>query len=154
MTARLSAKEKARRKREREMPVVISGPDPTIAAHRVLHAAGWKWIQNEWVKPQPIEATTATEILAKAAEHQAARAATYDSPGGERSMERTVQVFNLVTRRDIATDRPLTESEGWQFMQLLKDVRDRATKKPHRDSLEDKVSYASLQAEARLREGA
>ncbi len=61
-------------------------------------------------------------------------------------MEHTVAAFNVITRRD------LTESEGWLLLQILKDVRDRSSRAPHPDSLDDCVSYAALKAEARLKE--
>lgn len=74
------------------------------------------------------------------------RAATYDKPEGERSMQRTVDAFNIITGRD------LTASEGWLLLQILKDVRDRQRSLPHTDSLEDCIAYAALKAEARLME--
>ncbi len=101
------------------------------------------------VTPEP---KTSTDILQRAAAIQRQRAQDYDQPGGERSMEATVLAFNVITRRDIASGRGLTPSEGWLLMQILKDVRDRSTAKPHVDSLEDCVSYAALKAEARLKE--
>lgn len=99
------------------------------------------------VGPLPLApATSATTLLHAAAGHMEQRAATYDAPGGERSMQRTVAAFNAITGRD------LTESEGWLLMQVLKDVRDRQRQQPHQDSLEDCVAYAALKAEARLKE--
>jgi len=89
---------------------------------------------------------TAPQILNKAATIMEQRGKQYDKPEGERSMGRTVAAFNLVTGRD------LSESEGWLLLQILKDVRDRQTKAPHVDSLEDCVAYAALKAEARLQE--
>lgn len=91
---------------------------------------------------------TAPKILDAAAGHMRDRAATYDSPQGERSMGRAVAALNAVLGR-----QALTESEGWLLLQLVKDVRDRQCAKPHRDSLEDGVAYAALKAEARLQEG-
>lgn len=91
-------------------------------------------------KPTP----AAPDILTTAAKHMADRAKTYDKPGGERSMGRTVAAFNAITGRD------LQESEGWLLMQILKDVRDRQRAEPHIDSLEDGVAYAALKAEARM----
>lgn len=88
----------------------------------------------------------APELLAAAAAHMRERAATYDTPGGERSMGRTVAAFNAITGHALA------ESEGWLLMQILKDVRDHQREVPHRDSLEDCIAYAALKAEARLRE--
>ena len=88
--------------------------------------------------------TTAQGLLSKARDHLLDRAATYDKPEGERSMGRAVEAFNAITGRD------LKESEGWLLLQVLKDVRDRQTRKPHADSLEDCIAYAALKAEARL----
>jgi hypothetical protein len=93
---------------------------------------------------QTVKAPAAPEILDAAAGHMRDRAATYDQPGGERSMGKTVAAFNVITGRD------LSESEGWLLMQILKDVRDRQRSEPHRDSLEDCVAYSALKAEARL----
>ena len=93
-------------------------------------------------------APTAPDLLAAAAGHMRDRAATYDKPGGERSMGQTVVAFNAITGRN------LTESEGWTLMSLLKMVRDRQRKVPHRDSLEDCIAYSALMAESRLKEGA
>lgn len=85
------------------------------------------------------------QLLEAAAQHQRDRAATYDSPTGERSMGKTVQAFNIITGKS------LSEADGWLLVQILKDVRDQANG-PHVDSLEDCIAYASLKAEARLRE--
>lgn len=41
---------------------------------------------------------TVLSVLACAASHMAARAATYDSPGGERSMGKAVEAFNAIDR--------------------------------------------------------
>lgn len=60
-------------------------------------------------------------------------------------MVRTVEAFNIILGR-----QALTESEGWLFMQVLKDVRDRTTAKPHKDSLDDCIAYAALKANARM----
>ncbi len=88
----------------------------------------------------------AQELLEKARKHMQDRAATSDKPEGERSMQRTVDAFNIITGRD------LTASEGWLLLQILKDVRDRQRSLPHTDSLEDCIAYAALKAEARLME--
>lgn len=97
--------------------------------------------------PAPAPATTAPALLAAAAGHMKARAATYDAPEGERSMGRAVSALNALLGR-----AALTESEGWLLLQLLKDARDRTRQTAHRDSLEDCVAYAALKAEARLSE--
>lgn len=93
--------------------------------------------------------TTAVEFLTKAGNLLDERAKQYDQPGGERSMARTVEAFNVITGRS------LTEAEGWLLMQILKDVRQWQTPgKMHQDSAEDCVSYAALKAEALARPGA
>lgn len=93
-------------------------------------------------KTQPTP--TAPQMLERAYQHMADRAATYDKPEGERSMNKTVEAFNTITGRD------LSESEGWLLMNLLKMVRDRQRDDAHRDSCEDLVAYAALYGESRL----
>ena len=60
----------------------------------------------------------ASDVLNKAAQHMRDRAATYDKPEGERSMEKTVQAFNAITGQD------LTTADGWECMAVLKMARD------------------------------
>lgn len=98
----------------------------------------------------PKPTVSSVDLLNRASAIQQQRAKDYDQPGGERSMAATVTAFNAITRR--AGPAALSESEGFLLLQVLKDVRDRSTAKPHVDSLEDCVSYAALKAEARLRE--
>ena len=73
------------------------------------------------------------------------RATKYDKPQGERSMKRTVAMFNALT------GHWLTEVDGWQFMECLKAVRSREGE-PRADDFEDGVAYAALAGEARLAE--
>lgn len=91
-------------------------------------------------------AMTAPEILKRAADHMANRAATYDRPEGERSMGAAVVAFNAIAQKD------LTEAEGWLLLQLLKDVRLWQRPGYHADSAEDCVAYAALKAEAKQKE--
>ena len=86
--------------------------------------------------------TKADEILTAAAQHMRDRAATYDKPGGERSMAQTVAIFNLYHGTS------LTEAQGWHMMQILKDVRLFARPGYHADSAEDCTAYSALKAEA------
>ena len=86
--------------------------------------------------------TAAPTLLHRAATLMAERGATYDKPGGERSMGRTVTAFNAITGRD------LSEAEGWLLLQVLKDVRQWQRPKYHADSAEDCIAYAALKAEA------
>lgn len=88
---------------------------------------------------------TSLTILESAAEHQRQRAIEYDSPDGERSMEKVIKVFNA------HHDLNLSEEQGWHFMEILKSVRFFSAKGYHSDSVEDGVSYTSLRGEARAR---
>ena len=91
-------------------------------------------------KPQ-----TAPDLLRAAAGHIQDRAATYDKPEGERSAAAAVTAFNAITGKD------LTESHGWLFLQLLKDVRLFQRAGYHADSAEDCIAYAALKAEAKAK---
>lgn len=85
----------------------------------------------------------ANEFLTQAAKHMADRAATYDTPEGERSMAATVEAFNAIARCD------LSEADGWLFMTLLKLVRLTQRATYHADSAEDAVAYCALMGEAK-----
>lgn len=84
-------------------------------------------------------------VLKAAAGHLSDRATTYDKPEGERSMARTVELFNLFTGHN------LTESEGWRFMLFLKLVRS-TQGKFKLDNHEDAAAYEALAAEALAKE--
>lgn len=87
----------------------------------------------------------AGEVLKAAAGHIGDRAVTYDKPEGERSMGRTVAMFNAFTGHN------LSESEGWRFMVFLKQVR--STQGNFKvDNHEDAAAYEALAAEALQRE--
>lgn len=90
---------------------------------------------------------SAPGLLQAAATHMAERAATYDKPEGERSMAQTVAVFKAFHGIE------LSESQGWHFMQILKDVRLFTRPAYHADSAEDCIAFAALKAEARAKEG-
>ena len=88
---------------------------------------------------------TADVLCTKARETMVERGKTYDPSGGEeRSMPRIVAAFNALTGHN------LTETDGWQFMLLLKLVRGRVTP-GHADSALDSVAYAALAGESSLR---
>ena len=84
---------------------------------------------------------TAHHFLEAAQGHLGDRASTYDKPAGERSMERTVNVFAALT------DIQLTEEQGWLFMEALKQVRS-LQGKFKADNYEDLAGYAALRGEA------
>jgi hypothetical protein len=88
----------------------------------------------------------AQEFLHKAASIMGERAKQYDQPNGERSMGRIVAAFENITGKRI------TESEGWLFMEILKNVRTwQNPDKYHADSAEDGVAYSALKAESLAR---
>lgn len=103
----------------------------------------------EWQDDLPVTMhtapVTAPDILDRAGHHMRDRAATYDSPGGERSMARTVAVFNALH------GLVLSEEQGWSFMACLKQVRLTQQRGYHADSAEDLAAYVALMAEARAR---
>lgn len=88
---------------------------------------------------------TASDLLKQAEQLLTERGKQYDTSGQERSSAKIVAAFNTITGRD------LTPGEGWLFLILLKAVRFYSnTETPHRDSLEDLISYAALHAEEYL----
>lgn len=96
-------------------------------------------------KPDIGAGTPAHEFLRRAAGHMEDRAKTYDAAGGERSIGRTVAIFNQLYGKD------LTEEQGWMFMAILKMVR--STQGPVKeDSYEDLAAYAGLAGESATRE--
>ena len=61
-------------------------------------------------------------------------------------MAQTVGIFNRFH------GTALSETQGWHFMQILKDVRLFSnTSAPHRDSIDDGVAYAALKGESMLK---
>lgn len=86
----------------------------------------------------------ATDILQDAIDVQSQRGQEYDGANRERSMYYIVEAFNAITGLD------LQEAHGWEFMNVLKQVRFFSALnngKVHNDSLLDMTSYASLLAE-------
>lgn len=97
---------------------------------------------EEVLDPSPIITRTAQDFLQQAKNLMDERGKEYDQPGGERSTGKAVHAFNAITGYD------LTEAHGWLFMELVKKVRQYSTPNYHRDSAEDAVAYAALEAEA------
>ncbi len=83
----------------------------------------------------------APNILEAAAGHLSQRAKTYDAPQGERSMGKTVSLFNQLC------DLELTEEQGWLFMAILKMVRSQQGEL-RMDSYEDGAAYFALAGES------
>lgn len=88
---------------------------------------------------------TAGSILNTAANHLQERASTYDQLQGERSIHKTVTMFNILTGAG------LTDEQGWLFMTCLKMVR--AQQGRYRaDSYEDGAAYFALAGESASKE--
>ena len=81
------------------------------------------------------------DVLRAAAAHMEDRAATYDSPSGERSMSKAVDMLNTLTGGP-----SLTVEQGWLFMAILKMVRSQQGDFKL-DNYEDLAAYAALAAE-------
>ena len=119
----------------------------------VNQSTGQTITENDWRaylvdvlrKNPPVETVTAASMLTAALGHMEDRAKTYDAPGGERSMGKTVAAFNVITGHN------LTEEAGWLFMEILKQVR--SQQGDYRaDNYEDMVAYAALRGECAARE--
>lgn len=93
------------------------------------------------MNPQLINNPTAASILEAGLGHMKDRAVTYNSPQGERSMGKTVEMFNIMYGLE------LTEEQGWAFMELLKLVRS-SQGDFKLDNYEDMAAYAGLMGEA------
>lgn len=84
--------------------------------------------------------SNAPDILKKGLAAMEERAKLRDKPDGERSMAKTVQMFNTYTGKSI------TESEGWAFMVFLKMVRAQGGTF-HEDDYVDGASFMALLGE-------
>lgn len=82
----------------------------------------------------------AHDVLDMSAKHMRDRASTYDNNHGERSMEKTVAMFNLLGECN------MTAEEGWLFMALLKMVRSQQGEFKS-DNYEDGAAYFALACE-------
>lgn len=87
---------------------------------------------------------SATAILQRASNDIGDRATVRDTEA-ERSMKRTVEAFNVMFNKD------LTETQGWQFMELLKMSRS-VGGNVREDDYRDGSAYAALAGECALKE--
>lgn len=111
-----------------------------IGERSVTHYRDWTAFNQQQAKTAPNQ-QPAHEFLEKALGHMQDRAATYDSAKGERSMGKTVAMFNAMYEQE------LTEEQGWAFMCLLKLVR--TSQGDFRaDNYEDLAAYAGLMGES------
>lgn len=89
--------------------------------------------------------TNAIEFLQTSVDEMNDRASQRDNAQGERSMAKTVDMFNLLYGKD------LSEEQGWAFMVLLKMVR--GSQGNYRaDDYVDAAAYCGLQGEAAYKE--
>lgn len=87
----------------------------------------------------------APDFLQAGLAHMQDRAVTYDKPQGERSMGMTVALANVLLADKLR--EPLSEEDGWNFMELLKLVRSKQGEFKA-DNYEDRAAYAGLAGEA------
>lgn len=90
---------------------------------------------------------SATDELRTAAKNIEERASQRDQPQGERSMARAVNAFNALFGDSVAQRGHMTETEGWEFMSLLKKSR-AVGGAYHADDYSDDTAYCALAAEA------
>lgn len=111
---------------------------------KTITESDWLEYRSDLSTPANV-AVTAASMLQAALGHTEDRAKTYDTPGGERSMGKTVSAFNTITGLQ------LSEEQGWLFMEILKQVRSQQGNY-RSDSYEDLVAYAALRGECAARE--
>lgn len=143
--------------------VVLCGDD-LDGRDNFKRASDWRWEWEEgltniiawrhYLKPENfgcrcdsvpvVTEYPAHSFLEKGVQHMKDRAAQRDSADGERSMAACVNAFNAMFGKD------LTETQGWQFMVLLKMARSRNKFNP--DDYEDGAAYTGLAGEAHSHE--
>lgn len=94
----------------------------------------------------PLNTQAAEDYLNMAAAEMADRAASRDAADGERSMLRAVKAFNELYGLE------LTETQGWQFMSILKKARG-AQGEYREDDYVDDIAYCALAAESAAKNG-
>ena len=114
---------------------------------------------NDWTRSlQRSEGASETEqsaadILRQAADTIERRGTERDQEGGERSMGRAVRAFWALYGEAILARGYMTDTEGWEFMSLLKKARGASGAYQPDDYLDD-TSYCALAAEAAASENA
>ena len=83
----------------------------------------------------------AHEFLQYGVDALSAREKTYDAESGERSIGKTIEMFNALTGHNLA------EEQGWKFMVCLKLVRSEQGDF-YADNFVDGAAYFSLAGEA------
>jgi len=118
-------------------------PEHSACAFHIAEKLKRQGIEAEKPVQQDVmtEPVTASSILSTGAQHLKDRGVTYDAPGGERSMGKTVQMFNAYSGLNV------TEEQGWAFMAMLKLVRT-SQGEYKGDNFEDGAAYFALMGEA------
>lgn len=93
---------------------------------------------------------TAADYLARAGEVMNQRGKSRDQENGERSMAAAVDAFWTIYGARILARGYMTETEGWEFMSVLKKVRGAQGEYREDDYLDD-VGYVALAAESAAR---
>jgi len=122
--------------------------DWSVKDESINQIVKWRLFVAPAPAPTPAKpASKAHAILQAGIDHMKDRAKTYDKPEGERSMEKTIQAFNLITG-----DGQMSSVErGWLFMVLLKAVRSQQGEF-NIDNYEDMAAYAGLTGESAAQE--
>lgn len=118
----------------------ILNPEDKQGVGVVRNTIGWEIVAHR----VSVHNMPAHSFLEKGVQHMKDRAAQRDTENGERSMKSCVDAFNSMFGHN------LTETQGWQFMVLLKMSRSRNKFNP--DDYEDGAAYTGLAGEAHSHE--
>ena len=118
-------------------PVTLSDP----RAFDVEDIGAWVDLMREAEREAEAMRPSADDYLRSAADEMADRAESRDAEDGERSMRRAVESFNALYGHH------LTETQGWQFMSILKKARG-AEGAYREDDYVDDIAYCALAAES------
>lgn len=108
------------------------------------NTTGTKPAEQESDTPGAQAPELAADYLMQAVGTVKARESVYDTEEGQRSMQKTVTMFNALT------GHTLTEEQGWKFMMCLKLVRSEHGEFKA-DDLVDAAGYSGLANEAQAK---
>ena len=111
-------------------PDYMNPANPKVLAEKV----------NQYPAPLTPKAKPAHTFLEESVSVMKQRAALRDAPGGERSMEKTVAIFNAWTGSSMSIE------DGWRFMIALKQARE-VQGKFNADDYIDGAAYFALLGE-------
>lgn len=124
---------------------VLEGMGGEIAARRLINLIAHAPTPTPPTTTEAKQPARAADLINEARRLLTARGEQRDKPSGERSMKATVNAFNALF------GTALTETQGWQFMELLKISRSTGGRVV-RDDYVDGSAYAALAGEAALAE--